>query len=108
MRMYLTVRHRNGMPLHNVGVLSDGTLVNPNGYPENLVREAVETADARYRRRALGRPALVALSKKDALRRDELIAVVEDVLGLTLALRERHRLAEALEQWLIKNDNTWT
>jgi hypothetical protein len=33
--------------LHGVGIMADGTLRNPNGYPEDLVREAVEAAEAR-------------------------------------------------------------
>ena len=34
---------------HSVGILSDGTLWNPNGYPENEVRAAVLAADERRR-----------------------------------------------------------
>jgi hypothetical protein len=40
-----------GRPLYNVGILTDGTLHNPNGYPEDLVRRAVSEADARRQAR---------------------------------------------------------
>jgi hypothetical protein len=33
--------------LLNVGILDDGTLHNPNGYPDDIVRAAVQAADAR-------------------------------------------------------------
>ena len=33
--------------LYNVGILPDGTLHNPNGYPEEMVRAAVLAADQR-------------------------------------------------------------
>jgi hypothetical protein len=36
-----------GQVLCNVGVLPDGSLHNPNGYPNELVREAVRCADER-------------------------------------------------------------
>src|SRR5262245_56265657 len=37
--------------LFDVGILPDGTLRNPRGYPEDLVREAVLAADARRHER---------------------------------------------------------
>jgi len=52
--VYLVLRLKDGTPLHNVGIRDDGTLINPNGYPETLVREAIEAADARHD--AFGRP----------------------------------------------------
>jgi gas vesicle protein len=39
--------HHNGMKLYDVGILADGTLHNPRGYPDNDVRSAVLAADAR-------------------------------------------------------------
>ena len=42
---------------------------------------------------------------QDDLRRDELIGLIGDVLGIALALRQRHRLADASEQWLLTNDD---
>ena len=40
--------------LYDVGVLSDGTVHNPQGYPEDIVRAAVAAADARrHERRSL-------------------------------------------------------
>ena len=42
----------------------------------------------------------VALPQDD-LHRDELIGLIGDVLGIALALRQRHGLAGASEQWLL-------
>ena len=36
-----------GQQLLNIGIAADGSLVNPNGYPEAVVRAAVEGAEAR-------------------------------------------------------------
>jgi len=44
------VRH-NGEPLFSVGINDDGTLWNPNGYPEDVVRAAVLAADEQKRTR---------------------------------------------------------
>ena len=38
--------------LYDVGVLPDGTLHNPNNYPEDLVRESIAGAVLRRRRKA--------------------------------------------------------
>jgi hypothetical protein len=38
-----------GQRLCQVGILPDGTLRNPNGYPEDIVRAAVQKADAEQR-----------------------------------------------------------
>jgi hypothetical protein len=35
--------------LHDVGILADGTLHNPRGYPDDLVRQCVLAADERCR-----------------------------------------------------------
>jgi Family of unknown function (DUF6011) len=35
--------------LYKVGVRQDGSLDNPNGYPEDLVRAAIQSAEARWR-----------------------------------------------------------
>jgi len=40
------IRHGE-MRLHDVGVLADGTLHNPNGYPDEIVRAAVKNAQER-------------------------------------------------------------
>jgi hypothetical protein len=50
MSEYNWVRHPDGdqnQRLHDVGINADGTLHNPNGYPEEIVRAAVLAADAR-------------------------------------------------------------
>ena len=49
-----------GQRMENVGILADGTLHNPNGYPEDLVRAAIAGAEARRttrRKEAAGRAA---------------------------------------------------
>jgi hypothetical protein len=43
--------HHGGQTLYAVGINNDGTLQNPNDYPEQLVREAIQEADARHRQR---------------------------------------------------------
>ena len=40
-----------GEKLYSVGILADGTLYNPNGYPDELVRTAVLAANARCHER---------------------------------------------------------
>jgi hypothetical protein len=39
--------HHNGAQLYEVGILLDGTLHNPRGYPDDIVRAAVLAADQR-------------------------------------------------------------
>jgi hypothetical protein len=43
--------YHNETKLYEVGILADGTLHNPRGYPDALVREAVLAADARRNER---------------------------------------------------------
>ena len=43
--------HHDNTTLHDVGVLPDGTLHNPRGYPDDEVRAAVLAADARRHER---------------------------------------------------------
>jgi hypothetical protein len=50
MSKYTWVRYDNGR-LFDVGILDDGTLHNPNGYPDEIVRNAVLAADARRHER---------------------------------------------------------
>jgi len=42
---------RKVQTLYNVGILPDGTLHNPHGYPKDVVRAAVQAADERCRER---------------------------------------------------------
>jgi hypothetical protein len=48
--IYRWIRHGDQV-LREVGVLGDSSLHNPNGYPADLVREAVAAANDRRRRR---------------------------------------------------------
>jgi hypothetical protein len=51
--------------LHNVGILEDGTLHNPNGYPEEVVRASVLAAEAdRHERRSKAAKAAAATRKR--------------------------------------------
>ena len=45
-----------GGRLYDVGILPDGTLHNPRGYPEHLVRQAVEAANERRHEKRRTRP----------------------------------------------------
>jgi hypothetical protein len=47
MSKYKWVNH-NGMKLYEVGILPDGALHNPRGYPDEIVRAAVLAADQRW------------------------------------------------------------
>ena len=49
--LYKRVPHK-GTVLYDIGIMPDGTLHNPRGYPEDIVRSAVLAADARRRARA--------------------------------------------------------
>jgi hypothetical protein len=60
--------------LHNVGILADGTLHNPNGYSPDIVRQAVEAANAHGH-----------LRRSEATKR----------AGKTRAVRREKRVAEA-------------
>jgi hypothetical protein len=46
MSCYRWVRYK-GEKLHSVGINDDGALHNPNGYPDEIVRVAVQGADER-------------------------------------------------------------
>jgi len=41
----------DGQTLHHIGIKVDGTLWNPNGYPEDMVRTAIAGAEARQHER---------------------------------------------------------
>ena len=50
MSLYRWIYHRKER-LYDVGILPDGTLRNPHGYPEDIFRAAVQEADARRHER---------------------------------------------------------
>jgi Family of unknown function (DUF6011) len=50
MSLWKWVRHQ-GETLYQIGILADGSLHNPRGYPEHIVRAAVLAADARRHER---------------------------------------------------------
>src|SRR5262245_53287295 len=48
MSLWRRIRH-DGQEMHDLGVRDDGSVVNPNGYPEAAVRAAVAWAEERRR-----------------------------------------------------------
>jgi hypothetical protein len=76
---YKWVRHEGGK-LYSVGINADGTLYNPNNYPEDTVRTAVAAADARRRERRSNSAKKAAATRAD--RRDKKIyAVVQHLIN---------------------------
>jgi hypothetical protein len=65
-RIWHGINH-NGQPLFNVGILADGTLHNPNGYDEALVREAVRRADERWHARCSAAARKAAITRQRRL-----------------------------------------
>ena len=77
--MYNWVRH-NGTKLYEVGILPDGTLHNPRGYPEEDVRSAVVTANARrHERRSLAAKKAAETRRQRTAKR--VYAVAERLIG---------------------------
>lgn len=76
--IYRYVRAEHGGWFRHVGILGDGTLYNPNGYPEADVRAAVAAADARRadRRRVGAAKAAETRRRRRALK---LYAIVEQL-----------------------------
>jgi hypothetical protein len=64
------VRQPDGSKLYQIGILPDGTLYNPNGYPEEVVRAAVLAADQRRheRRSRAAQKAAATKSERRALK----------------------------------------
>jgi len=63
-------RYLRNERLYSVGIRDDGTLHNPNGYPEDEVRPAVEAAIGRRRKRAseaAKRAAVTRAARKERL-----------------------------------------
>ena len=69
MSRYNWVTHE-GERLYEVGILADGTLHNPRGYPDDVVRAAVLAADARKheRRSRAAKKAATTNSERRALK----------------------------------------
>jgi hypothetical protein len=60
--------HHQGQTLYDIGVHDDGTLKNPRGYPEDVVREAVQAAEQRRaekRREAAGKAAVTRRRRRE-------------------------------------------
>src|SRR4051794_4282699 len=60
--------------LFNVGILPDGSLHNPNGYPEDDVREAITAAEQRRHERRSNAARKAAVTRKN--RRDKLVYAI--------------------------------
>jgi hypothetical protein len=66
--------------LRNVGILADGTLHNPNGYPEDVVRSAVLAAIEREKKRMSDAAKKAAVTR--AIRMERRVYEVDRKLGL--------------------------
>jgi hypothetical protein len=64
--------------LYGVGIMADGTLRNPNGYPEDLVREAVAAAEARKHAKR-SRAAKRAAETRAKRRESDIERAVQDI-----------------------------
>jgi hypothetical protein len=63
--LWRRVKHpETGERMLDVGILADGTLHNPNGYPDDIVRAAVEQAIARRGDRRKASAAKAAVTRK--------------------------------------------
>jgi hypothetical protein len=72
---YKWVRVEGGADrLFDVGILADGSLHNPCGYPEDVVRAAVASADARHHERRSAAAKKAALTR--AKRQERKVAAV--------------------------------
>jgi hypothetical protein len=60
--------------LHHVGILPDGSLHNPNGYPDDVVRAAVLAADARHHTRRSEASKQAAITRRE--RQERLVYVI--------------------------------
>jgi hypothetical protein len=61
---YRWVRAPDGSKYYEVGILADGALRNPNGYPAELVRQAVLDADERWRQKRSNAAKKAAVTRK--------------------------------------------
>lgn len=76
---YRWVRHGD-TTLYNVGILEDGTLYNPNNYPDAVVREAVLAANARRHERR-GRAAKKAAATRQQRTELHVYAIAQNLLA---------------------------
>lgn len=70
--------HHDGGKLYEVGILPDGTLHNPRGYPDDLVRTVVLAADARRHERR-SRAAKKAAATRSHRRERQVYRIVERI-----------------------------
>jgi len=89
---YRWVYHRdpNGVDakLHDVGILADGTLHNPNGYPEETVRDAVLAANARRHERRSRAAQKAAVTRRRRLERRTAAVARRILAGAGIGARE--------------------
>jgi hypothetical protein len=77
MSRYRWVYHADGTTkLYDVGIWSDGTLYNPNGYSDELVRTAVLAADQRWHERRSKRAKKAAETRRRR-RKEKLHAIAK-------------------------------
>jgi hypothetical protein len=72
--------HHGEAKLYSVGILSDGTLQNPNGYPDDVVRAAVLAADKRWHEHR-SRAAKKAAATRERRRQKKVYSVARQFLS---------------------------
>src|ERR1041384_3250971 len=77
---YNWVRDASGKQLFDVGILDDGTLHNPNGYPDDIVRSSVLAANQRRHDRASA-AAKKAAKTRAARRERDVYRTAEKIVG---------------------------
>ena len=79
MSRYKWVRHEGGK-LYEVGILADGALYNPRGYPEDVVRAAVLAADQRRHERR-SHAAQKAAGTRRGRQHNKVYAIARHIVG---------------------------
>jgi transposase len=74
------IYHNNGQKLYDVAVLSDGSLHNPNGYDEAMVREAIRQAEEQERA-SRSRAAKKAAITRQRRREKRIYEVAKQIIG---------------------------
>jgi hypothetical protein len=91
MSKYQWVRVSETEKFYNVGILPDGALWNPNGYPEDVVRSAVIAADQRKKERR-SRAAKKAAATRE-IRRGQKVYRIAQLIVDGRSIGPRHRCA---------------
>lgn len=88
MSRYRWVHHGAGK-LFNVGILPDGSVYNPNNYPEETVRAAVLAADARRHERRSNAAKKAARTRQERQAKEVYVTAQRIVSGAQAGPRKR-------------------